>query len=73
MMFNQILITVVIVAVFIMYAALSLSAYRMIKQVCQKFLDMSRNWCRTVNKRLGSHGRYAHGSLSVLSLLTVQC
>ena len=36
MMFNQILITVVIVAVFIMYAALSLSAYRMIKQVCQK-------------------------------------
>ena len=40
MMFNQILITVVIVAVFIMYAALSLSAYRMIKQVCQKFLDM---------------------------------
>ena len=40
MMFNQILITVVLVAVFIMYAALSLSAYRMIKQVCQKFLDM---------------------------------
>ena len=40
MMFNQILITVVIVAVFIMYAALSLSAYRMIKQVCQKFLEM---------------------------------
>ena len=40
LMFNQILITVVSVAVFIMYAALSLSAYRMIKQVCQKFLDM---------------------------------
>ena len=40
MMFNQILITVVIVAVFIMYAALSLSAYRLIKPLCQKFLDL---------------------------------
>ena len=40
MMFNQVLIIFVLVAVFIMYAALTLSAYRMIKQVCMKFLDM---------------------------------
>ena len=67
MMFNQILITVVIVAVFIMYAALSLSAYRLIKQVCQKFLDMVEKLVQD------SKWAYAHGSLSVLSLLTVQC
>lgn len=40
MMFNQLLITAVIVAVFILYAALSLTAYRLIKQVCTRFLDI---------------------------------
>lgn len=40
MMFNQLLITAVIVAVFVLYAALSLTAYRLIKQVCTRFLDM---------------------------------
>ena len=40
MMLNQMLITAVIVAVFVLYAALSLTAYRLIKQVCTRFLDM---------------------------------
>ena len=40
MMFNQILITVVIVAVFFIFSAFSLSAYRMFKQVGQKVLGM---------------------------------
>ena len=40
MMLNQMLTTAVIVAVFILYATLSLTAYRLIKQVCTRFLDM---------------------------------
>lgn len=40
MMLNQMLITAVIVAVFALYAALSLTAYRLIRQVCTRFLDM---------------------------------
>ena len=40
MMLNQMLTTAVIVAVFILYATLSLTAYRLIRQVCTRFLDM---------------------------------
>lgn len=40
MMFNQVLITVVVVAVFVLYTALSLAGYRLIQKVCMRFLDM---------------------------------
>ena len=40
MMLIQMLITAVIVAVFVLNAALSLTAYRLIRQACTRFLDM---------------------------------
>ena len=65
MMLNQMLITAVIVAVFALYAALSLTAYRLIRQVCTRFLDMIEKLEHEDKYAAGAVCGYAYSPFSV--------